>query len=167
MRHGGRRVSHAPLATLEGSRDVLLGYLSQGYTLGELAGIRGLPGAAQIARWRREDPDFDRAVRDAFEARAHALVADMLRLAERAGTLRTVEAVQDDEGNTRFVERETLDANKLRQDEIRIRTAQWIASRFAPKDFAERTTAEVTGAGGGAIRLVIGATKRDLEEGAE
>lgn len=138
------------------AKAVILQRIADGDYLGDIARTYGMPSVAVIAEWRRTDPDFDRDFATAMEGRALRVVDEILDIAEDAGWVETPLLDADGEPTGRV--RRTLDSTKLGQDKLRIDTRKWLASVWHARAFGARSTTELTGEGGGAVRLLIGPT---------
>lgn len=147
-----------PVITVAAQKAAVLDALAEGLLLAEVCQRGNMPRVYTIARWRREDPDFDADMRVVLEARAHEIAEQMLGIAERAGEVVVHDEVIDADGNVRRVSRVVLDANKVQQDRLRLDTRKWLAGKWFARVYGERATHEHTGEGGGAMRLLIGPT---------
>lgn len=148
----------APLSIDAQKAAVVDALAESGVTLADACRRGNMPSPAKVAQWRRDDPAFDDAVRMVLEARAHAMAEDMLGIADRAGEVTEVVETQDERGNVRFISSTRLDGDKLAQDRLRIDVRKWLAAKWFSRIYGERATHEHTGAGGGAMRLLIGPT---------
>lgn len=136
------------------AKSIICDRLAQGDSLADICGTHGMPGYATVRAWRVEDATFDRAVLDAFDARANVEAERIVQIADHAGEV--TEVTYDADGRAHASTR--IDRNKLRQDAVRIATRQWLLERWSRRTYGTRTTTEVTGEGGGAVRLLIGPT---------
>lgn len=96
-------------------------------------GKNGLPAWRTILEWVAADPALAQQYALACDARADAMAEQILDIADAAsGTPEQVQAA-----------RLAVDARK------------WILARMAPRRYGDRVSAEVSGPGGGPVRLAL------------
>jgi len=92
----------------------------------------GMPSATAVLAWLA-DPrraDFQAALARAREARADALVDEILSIADDA-----------------------TGAEQVQRSKLRVDTRRWLAAKLAPAKYGEASSLEITGPGGGAIMV--------------
>lgn len=137
--------------------------LAEGLRLTDVARVGNMPSLGAIMRMRREDAAFDADVKAAMGVRVLAQAEEIVEIADRAGEHVYDEVEHDDHGNERRRRVVTIDSDRLKRDQMRIATRQWMAERVLPRIFGLRTAHEHMGVDGGPVRLLIGPTAEAYE----
>jgi len=129
----------APLAVSKGGRPssytrqkaaTICTRLSQGETLTAICNEPGMPDHSTVYRWLETHAEFREEYARARELQAHALAELALRDAE------------------------TADDPQLAR--LRFDARRWFAGKVAPRAYGDKAALEVSGPGGGPIRLTWG-----------
>jgi hypothetical protein len=91
-----------------------------GKTLHQICALDGMPSIGTLTRWLRQHKDFDALYARAKEIQADILADEILDLADDP----------------------TIDPTRLR---VRVDTRKWMAAKFKPRRYGERTAVELTG----------------------
>lgn len=113
-------------------------------------------------KWAATDEEFGRLYARAREEQGHAWAEKALSVAEGADALTQAREQAIEDYADELVERgdptaaakvRALEANLIQRDRLRVDTLKWMASKVAPRSYGEKVTAEVTGEGGGAVKV--------------
>ena len=107
--------------------------LGEGKALREICAHDGMPSVSTVFRWLEAREDFRERYARARDVQAQVVAEGGLLEAMKAGA--------------------ALDPQAAR---VRFDAARWLAGKLAPKVYGEKTTTELTGPGGGPVKLQWG-----------
>ena len=108
--------------------DEICGRLACGEPMAKITQSAHMPNPVTIYRWLREKPDFQQRYADARRDGAHCL-ADQIQDIVDTEPL----AVFDEAGNKRY------DAGSIAHNRLRMDARKWLAAKYLPKVYGDRT----------------------------
>jgi len=136
--------------------------LKLGRSLDSICKEPGMPHAATIFDWIRDDPDgIGKDYARAREIGYNFLADEIIALSDKTHELVTVQ-MRDSAGNLVFESDGTprvqqvlqpLSADLIAHKRVQIDTRKWMLSKMLPKVYGDKVTQEHTGAGGGPIAI--------------
>lgn len=115
--------------------------------------------SAMLRQWTAAEPRLATLYARAREDQAHALAEQAVEIANGAdeeGAARVaemVEAVHGAEEEDKAQVLRALTREAVQRDKLRVDTRKWMASKIAPRMYGEKITTELTGEGGGPVKV--------------
>lgn len=103
-----------------------------------------MPDVAAVWKWRQDDESFAQSIAHARLLGHDAIAMDCLRIADDASG----DTYTDDEG------RERTDSEVIQRSKLRVDTRFKLLSKWDPKRYGDKIQTEITGADGGAIKVI-------------
>ena len=97
--------------------DIICQKIAEGGSISQVSKDASMPSYSTIARWRRKYPDFNDAIKLAFEDRAHLYHDKAIATAE-----------------------ETEDKDEVPQNRLKVDTYKWAAEKGDPKSYGKQMT---------------------------
>lgn len=129
----------------QGVADQICERLADGESLRSICDAEDLPAKSTVFKWLNEQPTFSDQYARARETQADSLFDEILSIADDGHNDFMLKKFGEDE---RWVE----NGEALRRSQLRVDARKWMAGKLKPKKYAEKITAEHTGADGGAIK---------------
>ena len=132
-------------------------YLSTGMSVDKACQEDGMPTPQMIHLWVTEDDELFELYMRAQRAWTVFQAQDIIKIADDQSR----DVILDAKGNQRS------DNTAVNRDNLRIKTRQYLMSRWFPKVFGEKIEQQVTGKDGAALQVVINVnTKQQKIDGA-
>lgn len=116
--------------------------LTNGETLRQLCTAEDMPDRSTVYRWLEAHEAFRDRYARACELRADAWADELVEIADET-TFDTVQTDSGERANTEWISRSRL----------RVDARKWLMARAAPKKYGDKVTTELTGEGGGPVRV--------------
>jgi hypothetical protein len=106
-----------------------------------------LPSATTVFRWLANDEyaAFREQYTRAREGQAERLAEEILSIADDGSSDWTV----NEKGS------EVLNAEAVARSRLRVDARKWLAGKLAPKKYGDKVTQELTGEGGGPVKVAV------------
>jgi hypothetical protein len=146
-----------PIRTLDYSEaigDIICERVAHGESVRHICREQDMPGLSTVFKWLNLVPSFMEQYRMALEIRAESLADELVEIADEGET----KVVLGSDGTTCVV----FDSTAVARNRLRVDTRKWVASKLKPKKYGDKTTTELTGADGGAVKFE-GVTDKDLD----
>ena len=112
------------------------------------------PSAATVFKWLNDFPAFSEQYARAKEESADAIFDEMMEIADNARNDWMEQHGKDDVGYQ-------LNGEHIQRSRLRVDTRKWILGKLKPKKYGDKISAELSGADGAPLALVI----RDMSKG--
>ncbi len=106
--------------------------------------IKDAPTPAAVLMWVEKYPEFGKDYARARETGYKLLADEIIAISDES----CVETKYEGE-EVKLV----LDATAVARNRLRVDTRKWMLSKMLPKTFGDKTTQEITGAGGGPLQI--------------
>lgn len=134
--------------------DIICDRIAAGESMRKICREEDMPGLSTVFRWLSLVPAFLEQYKLAQEVRAETLADELVEIADEGET----KVVLGSDGTTAVV----YDSTAVARNRLRVDTRKWVASKLKAKKYGDKTTTELTGADGGAVKFE-GVTDKDLD----
>jgi hypothetical protein len=101
--------------------------IAQGYTLRQIANLKGMPGMNLMLKWYAEKPEFRQRIEKAKTELVERFAEDILDIADDASNDYMVRIARNGE------EVKSLDHDNVNRSKLRIETRKWLMSKLRPE----------------------------------
>lgn len=124
--------------------ELICARIGKGESLNAVAKDIGIPECT-VRRWEQDQPEFATRYARAREERADFWADQIVQISDDGSN----DTYELDDGSKK-VEHDHIQRSRLRVD-----TRKWLMARMAPKRYGEFQRTELTGADGGALKIVV------------